>query len=186
MTSTGTTAPGLRKTALLLHTLRAEDRAWMLKQLPSPHRDEVHALLSELAELGVPADKSLLDEVLANPHAVDTRPAVPLAESSAERVARAPARVVAPLLQAEPDVLVARVLRLAAWPWREAVLDLAGPTRRRRLQEYGIDVTNGPRTALDDALVDALAGRLGSSGSESPPTWPARLRAHWSTWRNRP
>ncbi|KQV92873.1 hypothetical protein [Rhizobacter sp. Root1221] len=184
-----------RQAALLLHTMPAADRGWLLQQLPASQRTEAEQLLAELAELGVPADPRLLDEVLAPV----TTGAPPLRLPSTEgdrlvqRLGQLPPRSIGAALQTESDVLVARVLRLAPWPWREAVLDHLGPTRRRRIQEHMLSAPVPVAwNALDLALLDVLCshaerGSVNGSGHpvapRAPHTWRERAREFWKVLR---
>lgn len=56
---------GMRRVALALHALAAEDRNWLLQQLPAADRQGLDALLRELQELGLPPEPELIDELLA-------------------------------------------------------------------------------------------------------------------------
>lgn len=191
MTAT-TLADGARQAALLLHTLAPRDRDWMLSQLTPAQQDEARRLLAELGELGVPSDPSLLRDVLGaateRAPAGGTPAAAVAGRPTVERMSRLPAGTVAALLQQEPDALVARVLRIAAWPWRDAVLDVLGPTRRRRLQDVASNGMAPPRSAaLDSALLDTLCARAAGMvpAAGTMPRWPQRLRNRWNHWMHR-
>jgi flagellar motor switch protein FliG len=56
--------PELRRVALALHALEAEDQSWMLGSLEPNIRPGLQALLQELQTLGIPKDGQLLREAL--------------------------------------------------------------------------------------------------------------------------
>ncbi len=189
------TSPGVRQAALLLHTLEGLDRDWMLSQLPTDQQAEMHALLDELAELGVPADKGLLSEVLES--SVGSPLAEPVDDSEGGRLVhqlqQLPAKAVAVLLQPEPDRFIAQVLRLGAWPWRDALLEHLGPTRRRRIHELA-ETADGAgtlkeRSTRDLAVLDVLWVRasrgLGAPRSARPVGQPRSLMDTLGSWAQR-
>jgi hypothetical protein len=56
---------GRRRAALTLHALAAQDREWLLDQLPATDRTALNSLLAELQELGIPADADVIRSALA-------------------------------------------------------------------------------------------------------------------------
>ena len=148
-----------RQAALLLHTLVEADRRWLLDRLSAFARTEAERLLAELATLGVQTDARLRDQLLAD----NAEAPLPTAASSRQRLVAASAVEVADLLQGEPDALVARLLRVADWPWRDDVLERLGPTRRRRIEELRAGVAAASGT-VGELLVEALAARLERQG----------------------
>jgi hypothetical protein len=171
-------ATGLRQAALLLHTLPATDRAWMLSQLPDGQRVQMDRLLAEVAELGVPADPSLLDDVVR-----DAAGALPASRGAlspttpvVRRLSRLSPTLVAELLQGEPDRLIAQLLRLADWDWADEALQRLGPSRKRRVLEavaalttVGEGVAREPGlSARDAALLEAFEAQARSRLATSP------------------
>ncbi|MGM9485059.1 hypothetical protein ACS5PN_27970 [Roseateles sp. NT4] len=63
------TSSGLRRAALALHALSAEDRAWLLQRLSPAQREALDALLVELKELGIPPDQGVIRAALSQPAA---------------------------------------------------------------------------------------------------------------------
>jgi flagellar motor switch protein FliG len=56
--------PELRRAALALHALEADDQSWMLDSLEPNIRPGLQALLQELQTLGIPRNSQLLREAL--------------------------------------------------------------------------------------------------------------------------
>lgn len=125
------------KAALLLHTLPAADRAWLLERLPSDEREPLQILLAELAQLGIPADRPLLHEVIGD--AADAgmaRGGAPAGshESSIQALSAIDAAVMGQMLRDEPAVLIAHLLIIHSWPWRAAVLEQIDVFKRRQVE----------------------------------------------------
>ncbi|SEK93066.1 hypothetical protein SAMN05216359_10419 [Roseateles sp. YR242] len=174
-------ASSARQAALLLHSLDESDRAWMLGQLAPAERAEAQALLAELTALGVPSDPELLQAVLAE---APRRSGTTEPDSPRHRLEMASAAEVAELLRAEPDALIARLLRETAWAWHAGVLDRLGPARHRRIVELMTDAaaapwgSSDPSGSLGARLADALAVRLSRplrTGHAAPRGWICRL-----------
>lgn len=157
----------VRRAALALHALGGADRAWVLGQLPPDQRERLQPLLRELADLGIPADRSLLADVLdAQPKALHpSRVDAPADdhESGQDGFARKRAALsrleagrMAALLQTEPAGLIAQLLHAHAWPWRQAVLEQLGAVKRRRVEE----ALDGLRRQMPPAVPQALHGAL--------------------------
>jgi hypothetical protein len=89
---------GVRRAALALHALVPADRAWLLERLPAQQRAHVQALLSELADLGIPKDRTLVDDIVAK-------------QSTPASKARPDAAALAKALEGEPASLVALALK---------------------------------------------------------------------------
>lgn len=198
---------GARQAALLLHTLGDTDRQWLLNQLDAHARSEAQTLLAELVALGVPADPSLREAVLApaqaaiGARAADAASLPPLSSlptSASARLAQATVVEMAGLLKNEPDALIAALLREAQrayageWVWRSGVLDRLGPTRRRRIGELLADSVGAPSSgagALGERISELVAARLSTPIAEAdtapPRGWAARLAQRLSAWSTR-
>jgi hypothetical protein len=141
---------GYRQAALTLHGLRAEDRRWLLAELPEAQRASLQALLGELDELGF--EPGLVDD------AANHLPAL-RRQSARQRVAAASVDQLAPLLAAEPAFLVAHLLRMERWPWRDSVLARL-PAEQRVAVEVAVDrVREAP--ARDRCLLERLDQAIG-------------------------
>ena len=152
-----------RRAALLLHAVGADDRAWLLAQLPAQERHLMETLLADLRELEIPADRELLGEIAETAQALPA-PAGALAEA-------APA-VVARVLAAEPLDLLVRVFALGPWPWGGAVLAALSPLRREQLQDR-LKTARRPaaattRSLLDARLLDLLEARVARAAQDMP------------------
>lgn len=111
--------------AWALHCMALEDRQWILGRLSAEQRRTVQRLLDELLALGLPARAEISATVLPAP---EPRPSKPPA--ALERLQALPAPLACLLLEGEPDMLVADVLRLGPFRWQAALLERLGPRRR--------------------------------------------------------
>jgi hypothetical protein len=160
------TPAGVRRCALALHALHPHDREWMLGRLDGRAAQDVRGLLAELAELGLPQDRAIVEQALA-------------------RDAAAPAcdpQAWASALSREPVGLVALAVRELPGHQRDAVLQHMGITRERqvkqRLQEQRRAGPHAPRLkqAIDAALREQLAAAV-------PPAERSLWKRAWRRWR---
>jgi hypothetical protein len=140
---------GYRKAALMLSGLGGRDRDWLLAQFAADERSELCALIEELRGLGLAQDASLVQELSL---------AEPVAEVPRISVA-ASARAAFAVLGREPDWLIAAVLRLRPWPWREAFLRLLGTEWRMSVQE-SVPAGGELRAKLAQTLGTAVERRI--------------------------
>jgi hypothetical protein len=133
-----------------LGTLAEADRAWILEQLP-------------------PAAKALLLDEPAQAHAVPVVEAQPLNESEEQSIARALARAeaqcVCHVLSKEPCWVIAAVLQIRSWPWRDEVL--RGLPEWQRLEVTQLETRAAFTVQMSDTLSRLLLQRV--TGSELPP-----------------
>jgi hypothetical protein len=104
---------GRRRAALTLHALAAPDRDWLLQQLPAPDRAALRGLLTELRELGIPADAGVIRSALAEA-APDLGSALPNASALALVLSREAESLRGALLSLLPAGQTDAVL--AQWP----------------------------------------------------------------------
>jgi hypothetical protein len=153
-----------RKAALALHAMGTDDQQWLLSRLPPPRRAEVQALLQELRDLGIPPDQELLAACLA-----DAPRSVP--RSATERLAQLPdgqMRALAQALEAEPPLLVARLLRAHPWSWKQAMAHEFSLSFRNSVEAVP-PVPAAP--AMDTAVCELVCLRLDAlppAGLEKP------------------
>lgn len=160
---------GYRRAALTLHGLQPADREWLMAQLPEGQQAQLGAHLAELVELGIPADRALLDDAMGESMDLP-RPSGASRESS---LAHAYCDQVLQLLVVEPDQLIALVVKAGPWSWQEELLERLGVERRGRISRLLRQIELRP--GLEEALLTGLARRL--EGLPSPkPIGPKPLR----------
>lgn len=146
----------LRQSALALHALAAQDRAWVLAALSEGQRAVLQPLLAELEEIGIPRDADLLQAV---------QPPATGARSSGEL------DVLARLLRREPRGVAAGFLNAESWPWRREVLQrIGGPAIEPQAAKRG--------PALCRALIEAVQEEWSAACTADPPPL-----ARWQGWR---
>ncbi|WP_420997925.1 hypothetical protein ACKI2N_032280 [Cupriavidus sp. 30B13] len=165
-----TVVAGQRRAALALHAMAAADREWVLDQLPKADRLTLRRLTEELARLGVPQDRQLLELTRQALPAVDAGesvgarrvdPAVGLSRDAlVVRVAALPPEIVVQLLLREPVALAARLLAISTWPWKASLMQRLGPVRARRITDHMLmDSVPDVGHQRDEALLRALLRR---------------------------
>lgn len=151
-------ASPLRRSALVLHSMAAGDRDWVLERLPEAERAGLAPLLAELARLGMSADRTLLTQLAAQPG--PARPSAapglagapaPLAELSAADPA-----LLALVLRNEPARLTALFLQAHAWPWHEQLLQRLEPATRKQV----VDRLHGSEQAAGEARTGACGAAM--------------------------
>ena len=170
----------LHQSALLLHSMTGRDRDWLLGRLEQAQRERLQALLDELTSLGIPADEKLLKQYLGTEQentadGIDEAWSIPVfdhvsEDSGIEKLCLAGAEQLAATLKTEPDLLIARLLSVHPWPWRDDVLARLGPVKGRSvgvqvdalLQKRGSDGRRltGEHTAMAKMLVSLVLARL--------------------------
>lgn len=166
-----------RKAALVLHSLGTRDRHWMLQRLPSAHRELLQPLLDELAQLGLPADPGLVNQVLGGLRSLAA--VEPVGRSTLEQ---ASAPDIDLLVRGEPDALVGKLLSLFPWRWRDDFIALLPATRRGAiiLAEASSARDAGAGISAPDlaaALLQELEARLGDLPQAARPA--RRLLSRW-------
>lgn len=170
--------PAVRQAALLLHGLGETDRAWLLERLSEAERSTMVGLLSELASLGIPSDRAFVEEVVAAA-ASRAEPADAVQGAGDEpgrrvaSLARASPEAIAKVLRDEPPGLVACVLRLHPWPWREAVLGHLGPVAAARIEQSMRERSPRGGAILSGRLMEALIQRVDAERSRAPERYTA-------------
>ena len=164
----------LRKAALMLSSLREEDRDWMLAQVGERERERLGSLVSEARSFGALLDAQTLGQL------IQPAAAAPVTAAASETpIDSAAADAVHEVLTREPDWLIAIVLRERPWQWREAFLRLLGTERRLRVQRArprGAEV----RPRVIKALISAIEARL----DEQPAAWQESEPAPATAFRN--
>jgi hypothetical protein len=154
---------GHRQSALLLHELDEEDRQWLVEQIPNADRSILKELLGELQSLRIPTDGNLLERVKAM--RVDeskNAPAQPAAPG--DTIRHASVQLMSDLLEREPVWLLAVILGIEGWPWREQFLTQLEPMRRDAVRAAMREAT-APR--LKAVLIEELETRLAQWRSQA-------------------
>jgi hypothetical protein len=170
---------GHRRAAVALHGLNAEDRKWMLAELPAADQQILQQYLDELDELGFSYGPELAVDLAASPVTSPvTKPVKSDKSDESENIAppgalqqlqKACAEQVLVCLQDEPASLIARLLALHDWPWREALLTQMSALARQRVRTLLADpVVNSHAPMLDEFLLDAVAARLRTQSFVAP------------------
>jgi hypothetical protein len=164
---------GPRKAALLLHAMPAESRLWILGQLPPAQSEKLCDLLTELRELGIPADQALLHEILSS----DSAPAAGAAPVSDVEAQLAVIENAGPgsvwlALRDEPAGLIARFLALFDWRWEQGFLEQLGPSKRHQVQKLLPRYRGAPsRVNGPDLLRAQLLARLSERLADFQVRW---------------
>ena len=165
-----------RQSALLLHGLSAEDRQWILAQLAEGQRARLSGYLAELEQLGMPADRSLAEALLSGAAGRAENAAHRTGAHAAERATfgaalrAAPAEAVLAILAEQPAWLIALVLGIEPWPWREAIHVGVDASKRERIKQY---LGSQPPAMLAQSLVAQLEARLaGNAAAAELPAQP--------------
>jgi len=200
--NTATQEAGLRQSALLLHAMQQQDRQWLLDQLPVAQKSQLVSLLDELQTLGIPQSPDLLQTAISQADAAREETAVreeaeldPATRQirALDRIPpheRAPAWVkLCAVFKEEPAGLLAQVIQMHDWSWKEAAMKSLTPRKRARVEELAANSLRGPD--LHAALLDAVAQRVlqaEQAPAESSPALSAKPKAMqrlWWPWRGR-
>lgn len=166
---------GLRQSALLLHAMQHGDRQWVLERLPADERNQVAPLLEELEALGIPRNRDLLQTAITQSAApVESTAPSDSPESEAAFMLRSldsiPPHERAPawtrlcaVLKEEPAGLIAQMLQLHDWSWKESALKAITPRKRARVLDLTGQLAQQRQGASDvPHAVDLQAALLGA------------------------
>lgn len=158
----------VRRAAIVAHALSAEDQGWLFAQMAPSELPQLKALLAELVQLGVPADRRLLEQALDGAESAGVV-RVPQTAKNLAPVDRSNLDFFVDLdavnegalvtaLRQEPALLIARFLRIQSWPWKQKVIDaLPAPLRQQvdglLAEPSDVSASGG---ALEEALLRAL------------------------------
>lgn len=175
----------LRSTALLMHTMTADDRSWVMGQLKPEQREAIAPLLAELDTFEFSTDG--FD--VSPPPAVPPKPPVDASRNDdAQRIAAldaVPALRMQAVLRSEPAALVRRLAAIHRWSWREAVCAGCETTAVEVLVASAAARRAPTLSALDRAVLDALQQQLNAlrPAAEAQDNRSRRWRAAASTLR---
>ncbi|MGJ7574303.1 hypothetical protein ACSFBX_27485 [Variovorax sp. RB2P76] len=171
------------KAALLLHALGEGDRAWLLGQLPLPQQQQLQTLLDELEMLHIPVDREFVRQVMAA-SAAGASQSKSVTDDALEN---ADPRALAQVLNAEPVELVASLIAMRTWPWKERVLAELKDAKRSmvlaRLRQTSASAESRPARPIDRQLMDLLAERLALTPPAASPLERGSLASMRPWWR---
>jgi hypothetical protein len=146
-----------RQAALLVHSLSAADREWVLSRLSGAEQERLRGLLSELGELGIPKDRRLVESALtaAVPRAA-TVATMPVDDEGLVR--HAGAEAIADALHREPNAFVRKLIACADWPWVDDVASRLG------ISPGSTPGGTAASPAFRRAAIGLLANRLREAG----------------------
>jgi hypothetical protein len=148
---------GLRKAALYLHGLEEVDREWLLNALTEEERQRLQTTLAELDEMGIPKGDAWLPELAETP-VFDGRDSGDNKQlSMIKEIERAELASVTEILDAEPDEIVASLLRHRVWSWRQAYVGKQYLQKRERLLQALERPGRELKPKLENALLNGLA-----------------------------
>ncbi|RQP26663.1 hypothetical protein [Piscinibacter terrae] len=176
-----------RQAALLVHSLAAPDREWVLSRLDGAEQERLRGLLSELGELGIPQDRRLVESALAQPTPrVAAIATMPVDDDGLVR--HAGAQAIAGVLHREPTAFVRKLIACGDWPWLEDVASRLG------IPSGSIAEGSAASPAFRRAAIGLLASRLREAGvaaqvptrqlntttdPASPRPWMKRMQSMW-------
>jgi hypothetical protein len=196
-TPAGAQEPGLRQSALLVYAMPHADREWLLERLSAQERSTIATLLDELVSLGIPRSQELLEQAIAQSGTAmqkggaderSPQKSVSIVQAldavGAEKDALAWSRL-CEVLQEEPARLVAGLLALHEWSWREKALRALAPRKRQLVVEIsGRRAPSSPMTpgaslatTLNAAMLAAFAERVLQTPLPLPTMVPASIAA---------
>ncbi|MBI2308408.1 MAG: hypothetical protein HYU78_13980 [Rhodocyclales bacterium] len=150
-----------RQYALKLHALSANDRNWILAQLPPDTQDRLRSLIGELEEIGLQVDQGLLDTLaMRGEEAPDDAGAGDAAHLRNVRLLdRADSRWIAAALKGEPAVVRSAIEGAHAWAWLSPVgADATAAVQATRPSMSPPRL--GPSARVRAALVAQLARKM--------------------------
>lgn len=142
---------GARRAALLIQGLPAGTRSRVLARLSPGEALRLAPLLDELERIGATA--ALSTELQRHSNALG---AVPRGAGARERAASLHGADVARALADCAPATIATLLRIAEWPWKQAMLERCAELRRAEIHQH----LRNERPAPSPALAEALCARL--------------------------
>jgi hypothetical protein len=143
----------------------------MLAELPAADQQILQQYIEELDALGFSYGPELAADLAAGPVKAAEPENIPshAPPGSLQQLQKASAEQMLACLQDEPASLIARLMALHDWPWREAMLTQMSALARQRVRTLLADpVANSPAPMLDDFLLDTVAARLHEQSFAAP------------------
>lgn len=160
----------MRRAAVMVYSLADTDQGWLLSKMPPDDQVRLKALMSELAQLKIPTDRRILNQALqSNASNTVDLPTRQVPEQVAQEKTNLEFFVdlevedekkLAMILRREPALLIARLLRIRDWAWRQRILEGLSALQRQVVDDL-LAMSPGMQsgTALEDALLRALRSR---------------------------
>jgi hypothetical protein len=187
----GSAHSSLRRAAVALHGVEPDDQEWLLSQVDEDQRALLQAMLADLATLGLPRDRAVVEQVLRGsapaktPAAKESGPSPRNPDEQALfDVRSAQARAIARFLDDEPGAIAAHVVAHLPREKRSACIRMLSPAKRQMVQTLldgyplssaGEPIECAPR--LTKAVMREVAARLAKAPNEKP-IW-LRLSKRW-------
>lgn len=158
---------GMRQAALFLHSLNKKDQKWLLKQLPANKKAQLLLLLDELKSVGIPGGQNWLPSVNEDSPQDLSKEFSPESISCIAIIDSASIEQVKKTLLGEPDVIIATVLAVRRWSWKEQFLNLFAAKRKKQL--VGLHEHKKPNGSkkLTEAILMSVAERIKNQSSYS-------------------
>ncbi len=182
-----------RSAALLLHTMAADDRQWILAHLTPAQLASVQPMVEELGALALPTDPELVRCALSA-RATAQAPAADADDTLLRSIEQADPLSVAALLAREPAAFVAQVISLHPWPWADGVVaELQCRLGDSFLAQTAVrskpETQRRPLNPLDRQALRVLCQRLSRANElQNPKAATSRSRrtqaqpAAWRAW----
>jgi len=142
-----------RQSALLLHGLNEADRQWILAQLDAEQNGQLRDHIDELNQMGMVENRTLVEGLLSRIKGKSANSA----ERAGSALRHAHPDVVLHMLSKEPTWLIAAVLSIEAWPWRESIYVGLDASKRDRVKHA---LREHMPVKLGQALIAQLEERL--------------------------
>jgi hypothetical protein len=183
---------GLRLAAAALYGLHRNDREAILSHLAVDQQELLGTALAELEALGFERSigAALVEDERQKPASGAPAPAASTSAARSDHTDAMVKRLCAmdgermyQALGGEPPSLIAEVLRAAAWPWHEALLERLPHSAQRDIRDRMFNVV-AIAPLRHTWLLDTLCVRVALS-AEAPPHAPGRLSIfrRWLAWR---
>ncbi len=170
---------GHRQAAVALHGLARRDQDAILAELSDSDQKVLRGYLSELSALGF--DTGVAASLLGRNAPVTAAGSGMPATDARSRLHASAAAEIGAALAHEPAELIAQVMALDAWPWREQVLAAMAPERSRQVKR-ALEAGVTPAPARARFLIATLAQRLASEPLHKAGPTRARMPVLFSRW----
>lgn len=115
----------LQKIALMVHSLHPEDRHWLMRKLGDEQTGLLKPMLDELAMLGIPSDKQMIESFFCEESTTSDSKTNHLGSTSfMSKLDKLGAEEIFAVLCDEAPEFVARVLEIRNWRWQLGLMQL--------------------------------------------------------------